>query len=165
MTSPHANPPLKGWPGRAAMKRRRAISDAKKPNHIDRHIGRRIRLCRAWHNLSQDELAQMLNVAAQQVQKYEVGETRVSAARLFAIAQQLQVPMTWFFEELDAGAVKPTSPKPPEHASINDGMDLCRLMARREARDIVEAYFSIPGERLRKKLLQMASLLSGDVES
>ncbi|WP_341872610.1 helix-turn-helix domain-containing protein [Sinorhizobium fredii] len=49
-------------------------------------------------HMSQTELAKTLGVTYQQVQKYENGRTRVSASRLQAIANMLEVPLTFFFE-------------------------------------------------------------------
>ena len=48
--------------------------------------------------ISQTALAKTLGVSFQQVQKYESGSNRVSAARLFEICEALQVPLTSMFE-------------------------------------------------------------------
>lgn len=47
--------------------------------------------------LSQEELAGRIGISFQQLQKYETGENRISAARLFRLAGALDVPITWFF--------------------------------------------------------------------
>ena len=74
---------------------------SKKPTHVDEHVGKRLRLRRNLLGLSQDELAKRLGLTSQLIQKYEAGETRISASRLYAIAVQLAVPITWFFDELE----------------------------------------------------------------
>ncbi|WP_433996829.1 helix-turn-helix domain-containing protein [Bradyrhizobium liaoningense] len=56
---------------------------------IDAEIGQRIRLIRIERNLSQQGLGEVLGVSFQQVQKYEKGKNRVSAARLSEIASKL----------------------------------------------------------------------------
>jgi transcriptional regulator with XRE-family HTH domain len=71
----------------------------RKTSH-DREIGRRIRVRRQELGLSQTELGNALQVSFQQVQKYEKGTNRISAGRLQELAQVLNVPVTFFFEDL-----------------------------------------------------------------
>jgi transcriptional regulator with XRE-family HTH domain len=65
---------------------------------IDEYIGTQIRDRRTALNLSQTALAEKLGVSFQQLQKYETGVNRVSAARLFAICEVLQVSLASMFE-------------------------------------------------------------------
>jgi transcriptional regulator with XRE-family HTH domain len=69
-------------------------------NSADRHVGARIRERRIMMGLSQQQLAKMIGVTYQQAHKYERGLNRISAGRLFEIAQVLGVPVSWFFEGL-----------------------------------------------------------------
>jgi transcriptional regulator with XRE-family HTH domain len=137
---------------------KRSNSSPRKPTYIDEHVAKRLRLRRALLDISQDELAKRLDVTAQQIQKYEAGETRISASRLYLIAQHLSVPITWFFADLEE---KPQSSGSTE-AHVEDRVestDLSDLMTTREARKLVEVYFGIPDARLRRKMLEMADLL------
>lgn len=70
-------------------------------NKIDRHIGSRIRLRRKILNISQYSLAYDLEISFQQLQKYESGENRISASRLYEIAKLLNVSPHFFFEGLE----------------------------------------------------------------
>lgn len=65
---------------------------------IDSRIGERIREARHAQSMSQTLLADSLGISFQQVQKYEKGANRVSAARLFDIAHVLGMPITYFYE-------------------------------------------------------------------
>lgn len=65
---------------------------AESPDPIDIHVGKMIRARRRAIGVSQHELAREIGVTFQQVQKYELGSNRVSASKLFAIAQALGVP-------------------------------------------------------------------------
>jgi transcriptional regulator with XRE-family HTH domain len=132
---------------------------SKKPNLVDLHVGRRMRLRRILLSLSQEDLAQRLGGSAQQVQKYEAGETRVSASRLYEIGLQLGVPITWFFADLDNGLDVVAPGQAPELLDKRPRY-LADLMASREARDLVTTYFAIADPRLRKKVLEMAGLLT-----
>lgn len=64
---------------------------------LDTLIGSRIRLARQFLGLSQSELGDQLNVSFQQIQKYENGVNRVSAQRLYEIAQIVGKPVTYFY--------------------------------------------------------------------
>lgn len=52
--------------------------------------------------MTQGELAEVLGIRFQQVQKYEAGSNRISASRLWDISQALCVPVGFFFDGLDA---------------------------------------------------------------
>ncbi len=65
--------------------------------------------------LTQEHLAQALEISYQQVQKYETGANRVSAGRLYEIAQRLEVDVAYFFEQLEPL----TSSVPLEHGGKN----------------------------------------------
>jgi transcriptional regulator with XRE-family HTH domain len=69
---------------------------------VDRHIGARIRARRIMLGLTQHQLAERIGVTYQQAHKYEKGINRVSAGRLYSIAQALRVEVSYFFEGLQA---------------------------------------------------------------
>ena len=70
------------------------------PDPIDVAVGARMRMRRKTLGLTQTALAEALGITFQQVQKYERGANRVSASKLYEIAQTLQVPVTYFFDGL-----------------------------------------------------------------
>ena len=67
-------------------------------NAVDIYIGARMRERRLALNLSQAGLGEVLGVSFQQVQKYEGGKNRVSAARLFEICRILNLSLSSMFE-------------------------------------------------------------------
>lgn len=73
---------------------------------VDEFVGERIRQRRAMLGLTQDQLAASLKISYQQVQKYETGANRVSAGRLYEIAQCLDTDVGFFFEGMkqDSGS-------------------------------------------------------------
>jgi transcriptional regulator with XRE-family HTH domain len=141
-------------PAASRNQSKRIRRSSKKPNHVDQHVGTRLRLRRNLLDLSQDDLARRLGLTAQLIQKYEAGETRISASRLYEIANQLAVPISWFFDEIDAKA-RATAPEAPSEQMV----DYSELVTKRESRQLLELYFGISDERLRRKVLQMAELL------
>jgi transcriptional regulator with XRE-family HTH domain len=70
---------------------------------VDRHVGERIRVRRTELGLTQEELARQLGISYQQVQKYETGANRISAGRLYEIAEELRVGVACFFEDYESG--------------------------------------------------------------
>lgn len=72
-----------------------------KPRHpVDVHVGQRIRTLRVLKGLSQEKLAELMECSFQQVQKYESGANRVSASRLYWLANIFLLSTDWFFEGL-----------------------------------------------------------------
>jgi transcriptional regulator with XRE-family HTH domain len=72
----------------------------KGPDAVDKQIGVRVRMRRLTLDMSQQKLAADLGVSFQQLQKYEKGVNRIGAGRLRQIAEILQVPITFFYEDL-----------------------------------------------------------------
>ena len=68
---------------------------------IDVHVGARLRELRARRDVTQVGLAELIGVTFQQVQKYERGVNRISASRLYKVAEGLGVSQSWFFEGLE----------------------------------------------------------------
>jgi transcriptional regulator with XRE-family HTH domain len=73
---------------------------AKRSTQHDHEIGRRIRVRRLELGMSQSSLADALDLTFQQIQKYESGANRVSSGRLQQISKILDVPVTFFFNDL-----------------------------------------------------------------
>ncbi len=67
---------------------------------VDAYLGRRLRRRRLSLGLSQQALAAAIGTRFQQIHKYETGENRISAARLWAIAIALEVSPDYIFEGL-----------------------------------------------------------------
>lgn len=70
-------------------------------NEVDVFVGQRLRELRMLAGLSQSDVASALGLTFQQLQKYERGFNRVSASRLFKLAQFFRVPVSVFFDGLD----------------------------------------------------------------
>jgi transcriptional regulator with XRE-family HTH domain len=68
------------------------------PNPIDTYVGARMRLRRIEMRLSQNALAEKLGITFQAVQKYESSAVRLSASRLYEVAQALAIQPSFFFE-------------------------------------------------------------------
>lgn len=72
------------------------------PTLVDAHIGLRLRTRRSMLGLTQEKLAELLGITFQQVQKYENGQNRISASRLYDLSTILQIPVQFFFDDMDS---------------------------------------------------------------
>jgi transcriptional regulator with XRE-family HTH domain len=129
-----------GPPYRAAASRR----SAGRTQDIDRHVGARVRERRIMLGLTQQQLADLIGVTYQQAHKYERGINRVSAGRLYEIAQVLSVPIGYFFDGLDEQSSRSISPRER----------MCLELARNFAQ--------IPNERHQEALSQLARVLAAE---
>jgi transcriptional regulator with XRE-family HTH domain len=116
---------------------------------VDVHVGKRVRHRRWLTGMTQQQLAEKVGIKFQQIQKYETGANRISASRLWDIADALDVPVSFFFEGLDE-VDKSDSGK----SAIPDD-----LMGDKEALDLVRSYYAIP-ENQRRRLFELARVLS-----
>ncbi|MEO8531227.1 MAG: helix-turn-helix transcriptional regulator [Deltaproteobacteria bacterium] len=113
---------------------------------VDVHVGKRVRHRRWMIGVTQQQLAERVGIKFQQIQKYETGMNRVSASRLWDISEALQVPVSFFFEGLDAEGKA-------QQAAAAD------LMSDKEALELLRSYYAIP-EPQRKRLFDLARVLS-----
>jgi transcriptional regulator with XRE-family HTH domain len=80
-------------------KAKRKTKSPRSPGTVDKHIGARMRESRLALGMTQESLGELVGVTFQQVQKYEKGANRVSAARLFEICKALNVTLASMFED------------------------------------------------------------------
>ncbi len=69
---------------------------------VNIHVGRRVRHCRWMQGMTQQQLGDKVGITFQQIHKYETGTNRISASRMWGIAAALDVPVTFFFDGLEA---------------------------------------------------------------
>jgi transcriptional regulator with XRE-family HTH domain len=69
------------------------------------HIGMRLKHRRKELKLTQQSLAGTLNVSYQQVQKYENGDNRIDASRLYYLSVLLGVDISYFFTALNEASI------------------------------------------------------------
>ncbi|WP_312160331.1 helix-turn-helix transcriptional regulator [Phenylobacterium sp.] len=127
-------------------------------SNIDVHLGKRLRRRRRLLGLTQQQLAGACGVRFQQIQKYECGANRISAARLWQLSEALEVPVGYFYDGLAEAAQR-------EHA-LGEGLGEAggEVLGRKETQDLIRAYYQL-GERPRRRLLDLAKSLNGEHEA
>src|SRR6185437_5430682 len=132
---------------------------ADKPNPIDVQVGSRVRLRRNMLGLSQEKLGEAIGLTFQQVQKYERGANRIGASRLHELSRVLDVPVQFFFDDMDpvrAPAIPGGFAEPPAEGFDSDPL------RRRETVELVDAYYAIDDAAVRRRLFDLAKALAAE---
>ncbi len=129
------------------------------PNPVDIHVGTRVRLRRQLLKMSQEKLGDQLGVTFQQVQKYERGTNRVGASRLWRMSQVMDVPVSFFYEGLEAEdtthefAENDQTPIVYDFINSTDGVSLAVAVSKIEKKAV------------RRQVLELARALAGDKDA
>jgi len=130
---------------------------ARKPHHIDVHVGSRVRLRRMFIGMSQERLGDQMSLTFQQIQKYEKGTNRIGASRLFQLAEVLNVPVGFFFDGLQtpapAGQVAGFA-EPNSETYVMDFLD------SREGVELNRAFVRIKDPKVRKSIVDMVRAMA-----
>lgn len=124
--------------GATGARRRRHTAKEHGPDPVDTHVGEQLRVARELAGLTQTEVGRALKMSFQVIQKYEQGEIRISASRLFQLAALLRKSTDYFFEGI-------AESDPPAIGAL-------------ERRDIelVRAFRTIQSGELRQLLVRLA---------
>jgi transcriptional regulator with XRE-family HTH domain len=138
-----------------------------RPSPIDSHVGARIRLRRTLMGMSQERLGEALGLTFQQVQKYERGVNRVGASRLFDLSRVLDVPISFFFDDMPEPLAATYGTQSSsltgrrtlgfadaQEAFAND------VFSRRETLELVRAYYRITDAAVRKRVFDLIKSLT-----
>ena len=132
----------------------------KAPNPIDKHVGSRVRMRRMMLQLSQEKLGDALGLTFQQVQKYEKGTNRIGASRLQAIANILQVPVSFFFE----GA-----PHVPGHAVVGGELPspayVSDFLATSDGLSLTKSFMRIKNSKLRRRIVDLVEQIADEADA
>ena len=139
-----------------------------RPSPIDVHVGSRIRLRRTLMGMSQERLGEALGLTFQQVQKYERGVNRVGASRLFDLSRVLDVPISFFFDDMPetlASAYGNSNghgnARATRFGGFGEGQDQFgdEQLNRRETLELVRAYYRITDAAVRKRVFDLIKSL------
>jgi transcriptional regulator with XRE-family HTH domain len=150
-----------GFKGEVGMARPDAAVGSERegrPSPIDVHVGSRIRLRRTLMGMSQERLGEALGLTFQQVQKYERGVNRVGASRLFDLSRVLDVPISFFFDDMPdslAGHAGGTSRRGVSGFADSQEGFADDTLNRRETLELVRAYYRITDPSIRKRVFEL----------
>lgn len=118
------------------------------PNPIDRHVGLRIRLRRRELGVSQEKLADSIGLTFQQVQKYERAANRVSASKLWEVAQALNTSVAYFYDGLAGEPLAGVQEAATAFSHTPEGAEMATLFPQ------------IRRERVRRMLLELVRAMA-----
>ncbi len=138
-------------------------AQAGRPRPVDVHVGSRVRLRRTMLGMSQEKLGQAIGLTFQQVQKYERGTNRIGASRLYQLSKVLDVPVSFFFDDMPDEVAGETTPAQGMAEAEGPAYEADTL-AKRETLELVRAYYRIRSPKVRKRVFELAKALakSGD---
>ncbi len=143
------------------------MGKARQAHPVDVHVGGRVRLRRVFLGYSQEKLANALGLTFQQIQKYERGANRISASKLYELSRILSVPVTYFFEGVEADG-EPGGTGGQEagaqgtsniHSSDPD------FTNQRETLQLISSYYRIPDAKVRAEVLSLLKTLGRSTDS
>lgn len=124
------------------------------PDPMDAHVGSRVKLRRLVMGLSQEALGKQLDLTFQQIQKYEKGANRIGAGRLMQLAEILEVPIQFFYDDFGKMIAGPGFAEDDPHdelmefVSSPEGVELCRHFSE------------IEDPKVRKRVLDLVRSIS-----
>jgi transcriptional regulator with XRE-family HTH domain len=121
----------------------------KRPDGVDKIVGRNIRIYRLTRGLSQTDLGNKVGVTFQQIQKYEKGVNRVGSGRLFEMSRVLGISVLSLFEGTET-----SSSKKAESSPLN-------LLADPLSRRLVQAFSDISESQTRHSLVVLVESMVG----
>jgi transcriptional regulator with XRE-family HTH domain len=126
---------------------------SKNPDPVDLHVGARLRYRRMLMGMSQEALGERLGVTFQQIQKYEKGQNRIGASRLYQVARVLDVSVGFFFEDL--------SERPASEDAEDDAIAPLAFVSTPEGLQLNVAFSRISDDATRRKIVDLVRTLAG----
>ena len=134
------------------------VTEGRRPNPVDMHVGGRVRMRRKLLGVSQEQLAGALGLTFQQVQKYERGANRVSASKLYEIARTLQVPVSFFFD----GLADPLAGLEADSAGSQAERVVQEFLSTAEGMELAEVFPRIHRARVRRQVLDLVRSMADE---
>ena len=118
---------------------------------LETHIGKQLQIARSLAGLSQDHLGELIGVTFQQIQKYEKGLNRISASRLYELAQILEQPINSFFDDYV-----------PDEYYYNFGVQEPAVINKknREILSLLKSFSKIDNCMVRKNILSLLNSIA-----
>ncbi len=126
------------------------------PHPVDVHVGSRVRQRRTLLGMSQMDLGKAVGVTFQQIQKNESGFNRIGASRLYQLSHVLDVPLSYFFDEMpDLGPDAMPSLSETKQEDFEPDP-----LVEQETLELVRAYYCIRDRTVRDALRDVAKAIA-----
>ncbi len=131
-----------------------------RPRPVDVHVGSRLLSRRKMLGISQVKLGAAIELSFQQVQKYERGTDRIAASRLYQLGNVLDVPVSYFFDDMPPEIAQTGQRRPFGFSESEAAVYDVDTLAKRETLQLVGAYYRIRNEKVRKRVFELAKALA-----
>jgi len=123
---------------------------------VNKYVGQRLKLRRDMLGLTQAQLADACGVTFQQIQKYESGETRIVAERLYQLGLVLEMPVSFLFAGLpNQTPAKDSIPAGGKGADMARSPDKDDPLAKNESLELVKLYWGLPNDDMRDNIMKL----------
>lgn len=129
------------------------MENKRTPNPVDVHVGSRLRMRRMMLSLSQEKLGEALGVSFQQIQKYEKGANRIGAGRLQEVAQKLEVPISYFYEDM------PGSERQDGFSEVGTSY-VSDLLTTQDGMELTRAFLKIDDPQVRRRVVDLVRAIA-----
>lgn len=126
-----------------------------KVDHVDFHVGKRLKMRRIMLGLSQQDLGEAVNVSIQQIQKYEKAVNRISSGRLYAFSKLMTVPIDFFFKDMNTETQLIVNDEKEEFNSSE-----LVSVSEKDLLTLVRSFTEIKSNAIRKKILDLLKTLN-----
>lgn len=107
--------------------------------------------------MSQEKLGERLGLTFQQVQKYEKGSNRVSASRLYQMAQILGVPVQFFFEDISEASNQVST----DSSGESETGEIMDFLNSSEGVQLNRAFNEIASANVRRRVVDLVKSIAG----
>lgn len=125
----------------------------------DKVFGLRLRQRRTFLGFSQQTLGDAVGMTFQQIQKYEHGTNKISAARLIDFSKVLNVPVSYFYAGL--GDIGEKTPKQLLVSDVSQTSLEDDPILKKESTQLLKFYYQIKDEGLRKSVQKLVRQMAG----
>ncbi len=129
----------------------------KKREHdpVDIHVGGRVRLRRILLGMGQGKLGKAVGLTFQQIQKYERGSNRIGSSRLYQFSKVLQVPVSFFFDDMPEEVTgRSRGLRKPGQVAFDKGN-----FTKRETLELVRGYYKITDVPTRRRMFELVKAI------
>jgi len=129
------------------------------PHPVDVHVGSQIKLRRTCMGITQGKLGEYINLTFQQIQKYERGANRVSASKLWQLGNVLDVPVSYFFQDMP-NSVKEAFPGDTGETAESDTPQQHLTLHRRQTLELVRTFGRVQDPVIRKRMIDVVRAIA-----
>ncbi len=131
--------------------------DSRKVDYVDFYVGQKLMLRRVVLGLSQKDLAKAIKVSTQQIQKYEKAYNRISCGKLFFCAKVLNVPISYFFDELEVQG---------ENYILNEDAPVFQtdIANEKEITKLIYHFRKITSSEVRQKIVEVVMSIATNMQ-